>query len=329
MNAHRLAVLVAVATAIWIIVGSFPSRAYAQQDLLVSARFGNDVLRYAGGTGASQGQFNMGPPLSNPAGLALDQAGNVYVANFNTNQVLEYSPGGTFLGVFASSASGFGFPLALRFGPDHNLYVTSNSTAGVYEFSGVTGGFLRVFASGGGLSGATGLTFLPGGDLLVSSAQTNQLLRYDGITGAFIRPFGTGVALNNPTDLQIGPDGNLYVSNTLSNQILRYNLATEEGSVFASSGLSRPIGLTFDAAGNLYVANQLANNVLRFAPDGSSLGAFVPAGSGGLNGPDYLAFTATPEPATVLMLCAAVVAVILTKSTRTLIQSFFKAAALM
>jgi sugar lactone lactonase YvrE len=309
MNARRLAVPVAVATAIWTIVGSFPSRAYAQ-DLLVSARFGDHVLRYAGDTGASLGQFNMGgPPLSNPAGLALDQAGNVYLTVFNTSQVLEYSPGGTFLRVFASSASasGFGFPLALRFGPDHNLYVTSNMTEGVFEFSGMTGDFIRVFASGGGLNGVTGLAFLPGGDLLVSSAATNQLLRYDGITGTFIGPFGTGVPLRNPTDLQIGPDGNLYVANTLANQIVRYNLATEEGSVFASADLSRPIGLTLDAAGNLYVANQLANNVLRFAPDGSPLGAFVPAGSGGLDGPDYLAFTAMPEPATVLMLCAAVV----------------------
>jgi sugar lactone lactonase YvrE len=295
MNAHRLAVLVAVATAIWTLVGWFSSRAYAQQDLLVSARFGNNVLRYAGDTGDPQGQFDMGPPLDNPAGLALDQDRNVYVANFNTNEVLEYSPDGTFLGVFASSANGFGFPLALRFGPD-DLYVTSNLTAGVYEFSGVTGEFIGVFASGGGLRGATGLAFLPGGDLLVSSAQTNQLLRYDGITGSFIKPFGTGVPLNNPTDLQIGPDGNLYVSNTLSNQILQYNLATEEGSVFASSDLSRPIGLTFDAAGNLYVANQLANNVLRFALDGTPLGEFVPTGSGGLNGPDYLAFTAVPSP---------------------------------
>src|SRR5262249_28239148 len=113
---------------------------------------------------------------------------------------------------------------------------------------------------------------------------------------SFIGPFGTGVPLNNPTDLQIGPDGNLYVSNTLSNQILQYDLAPEEGSVFASSDLSRPIGLTFYAGGNLYVANQLANNVLRFAPDGTPLGEFVPAGSGGLDGPDYLAFIAVPSP---------------------------------
>src|SRR5262249_60394143 len=154
MNASRLAVLVAVATAVWIIVAWFPSSAHAQQDLLVSARFGNNVLRYAGDTGDPQGQFDMGPPLSNPAGLALDPDGNVYVANFNTNEVLEYSPDGTFLGVFASSADGLGFPLALRFGPDDNLYVTSNLTPGVYEFSGLTGDFIGVFASVGSFCGA-------------------------------------------------------------------------------------------------------------------------------------------------------------------------------
>jgi len=260
-------------------------------DLLVSARFGNNLLRYSGASGAFQRQFNMGGGLSNPAGVAYDANGYLYMANFNTNQVMRFAPDGTFVQVFSSNfdAPGFGLPLALTFGPDHNLYVTSNVTAGVYAFSGTTGAFIRVAASGNGLAGATGLTFVPNGELFVSSAGTNQILRFDGTSGAFLGAFGTGVTLSNPTDMKVGPDGALYVASTLNNRIHRYDLTTGVGQVFAT-GFSRPIGLAFDPGGNLYVANQLGNNVLRFASNGDPLGVFVSAGSGGLNGPNYMVF---------------------------------------
>jgi sugar lactone lactonase YvrE len=268
-------------------------------DLLVSARFGNNILRYAAGSGAFVGQFNIGGGLSNPSGLAFDQSGILYAGNFNLDQVVRFAYDGTFLGVFLSSSSapGFGKPLALVFGPDGDLYTTSNVTAGVYRYVFATGTFAK-FNTGGTLSGATGLVFMPGGDLLVSSAGTNQILRYNGSTGAFIGTFGSGVTLSNPTDLQIGSDGALYAASTLSNQIMRYDFSTGVGSVFIGTGLSRPIGLAFDGSGNLYVANQGANNILWFNSAGAALGIFVPAGSGGLNGPDYFAFVPPPICAT-------------------------------
>lgn len=292
-------VRIGVAASISLLVAASPPIARADTDLLVSARFGNNILRYDAGTGASHGQFNVGGGLSNPAGLTVGADGNIYASNFNGNQVLRYAPDGTFLGVFASNegGNGFGFPLALCFGRDHDLYVTSNTNSKIYKFSGANGSFISAFASSAGLNGATGLVFLPGGDLLVSSALTNRILRFDGTTGAFIGQFGSGVTLNNPTYLQLGPDGALYVSNTLSNQILRYDITSEVGSIFATAGLSRPIGLTFNPAGNLLVANQQANNILSFALDGTPLGVLVPAGSAGLNGPNYL--TIIPEPLTI------------------------------
>ena len=271
----------------------------APGDLLVSARFGNNILRFAAGTGAPAGQFNNGGGLSNPSGLAFGPGGSLYVGNFNTDQVLLYAADGTYLGVVVSNSSalGFGKPLALTFGPDGNLYVTGNTTAGVYRYTFATGNFAK-FTSGGPLVGVTGLVFMPGGDLLVSSASANRILRYNGSTGVYIGPFGTGVILSNPTDLEIGSDGALYAASTVSNQIMRYDFSTGAGAVFIGSGLSSPIGLAFDRSGNLYVANQGANNILWFTAAGAPLGVFVPAGSGGLNGPDYFAFEPIPTCAT-------------------------------
>jgi PEP-CTERM motif len=148
-------------------------------------------------------------------------------------------------------------------------------------------------------------------DLLVSSRGTAQVLRYDGSTGAFLDAFvpaGSG-GLDTPEGLTFGPDGNLYVSSVGTAQVLRYDGTTGAFiEIFASGGgLSSPVGLTFGPDGNLYVSSAESDQVLRY--DGSTgqfIDAFVPANSGGLDGPGFLIFTpepvGVPEPSSLTLL---------------------------
>jgi hypothetical protein len=76
---------------------------------------------------------------------------------------------------------------------------------------------------------------------------------------------------------------------------------------FASGGVTGMGGLAFGPDGNLYAAGFQSNNVVRYnGTTGAFLGTFVPAGSGGLNGPQFLTFspmsTAVPEPHDLVML---------------------------
>src|SRR5262249_35149967 len=109
----------------------------------------------------------------------------------------------------------------------------------------------------GGLSNAQGLTFGPDGNFCVASYYTNQVLRYNGQSGAFMDSFvaaGSG-GLSEPGGIAFGPDANN------------------------------------DGVSDLYVASIATNQVLEYSgKDGSFLGVFVAAGSGGLNGPHDLHF---------------------------------------
>src|SRR5262249_20228909 len=52
---------------------------------------------------------------------------DVLVSNGNTNSVLRFDNGGTFLGTFAAADALFG-PRGLTFGPDGNLYAASSQS---------------------------------------------------------------------------------------------------------------------------------------------------------------------------------------------------------
>lgn len=51
----------------------------APQDLLVSSRLSNNLLRYDSETGEFRGVFAEGPELANPNGIACGPDGNLYV----------------------------------------------------------------------------------------------------------------------------------------------------------------------------------------------------------------------------------------------------------
>jgi hypothetical protein len=109
----------------------------------------------------------------------------------------------------------------------------------------------------GGLDGAKGLTFGSDGNLYVASAFTNQVLRYNGTTGAFINAFVTAgsAGLTSTSGVLFGPDRN------------------------------------GDSVRDLYVGSNESDEVLLFdGVNGAPLGAFVVAGSRGLDGPHDMLF---------------------------------------
>ena len=147
-----------------------------------------------------------------------------------------------------------------------------------------------------------------GPDLLVASQGSASVLRYVGQTGAFIDAFvpaGSGGlasgCFQGPGGMLFGPDGNLYVtSGGNSDSVLRYDGRTgefiDQFVTSGSGGLNQPTGLIFGPDDNLYVSSgnpavPSSDNVLRYdGQTGAFIDEFVPAGSGGMNGPTGLEF---------------------------------------
>jgi subtilisin-like proprotein convertase family protein len=147
-----------------------------------------------------------------------------------------------------------------------------------------------------------GIAIGPNGDVFVSSWANNSVAAYDPTSGALLSvviPSGLG-GLQNPTGLAFDSSGNLFVASSANNEIIEYTLtysgitptATPVLPPFVSGGgLGDPEDLIWASSPLgpvLLVSSHNTNQILAYDATGASLGAFVTAGSGGLNGPEGL-----------------------------------------
>lgn len=269
------------------------------EDILVSSRFSNSIIRYDGVTGALAGTFATGPELQNPNGMAFGPDGNLYVGLGDAGAVLRYhGQTGSLIGTFVPAGSGgLASVRDIAFGPDGNLYVNSGTTNQVLRFHGDTGAFQGVAAQGAGLTGPVGLTFGPDGSLFVGAALSNRVYQF-GNDGALLRTYNPG-SLSNVTGISFGFDGMLYASMSVSNAVARFNTETGTllGSFGAGTGLNIPIYSTIAPGGDLLVGSFGNDSVRRFDPaSGAFRGVLVAPGLGGLNGTHDLVYMPIPEP---------------------------------
>ena len=200
--------------------------------------------------------------LSNPQGVAVDSAGNVYIADSLAQVVRKVNAGG-----LITTVAG-------------NPRATSLGDGGP--------------ATSAGLNAPTGVAVDGAGNLYIADSQNNRIRKVDAVSGLISTVAGNGTAstslgdgnsatqasLNNPTDVAVDPAGNLYIADQLNGRVRRVDVATGVITTVAGGGssgsgtdgigdggpavnaiLSCPSGLAFDAAGDLFIADQCSNLV--------------------------------------------------------------------
>lgn len=240
------------------------------------------VMRMDTTTGSSSGYAR----VFYPQGLALDHAGNLYVAQFYGDAIQRYTQPwvGT---VFAST--GLNRPTALAFDSRGNLYAANRGNHTVAKFA--PSGASSVFASTG-LSYPYGLAVDRADNVFVASAGNNTITRFtpEGLGTVFAHE-----GLDSPHGLAFDSAGYLYAAN-YAGTIMKF-APDGTGSVFASAGLNGPWGLAFDSTDNLFVGNIGNNTIVRISSDGTpSLFA------SGMHAPAYLVIQQIPEPSSSLLL---------------------------
>ncbi len=165
---------------------------------LMVASFNNDVVyRVHPESGEILEELRAG---FTPMGIALDNDGNILIANRIANLVQRYRFEINNTEAFASGP-GLYSPRYMTIGPNGNLFVVCSNEPNspdreleqVLEVNPDTGAIIGVFTEGDHLAEPRGLAFGPDGDLFVSNRDTNNIVRYDGTTGAFLGVFVQGV----------------------------------------------------------------------------------------------------------------------------------------
>jgi sugar lactone lactonase YvrE len=264
--------------------------------------------------------------LNYPAGVAVDSAGNVYVADTGDNEIRKVSPSGTitrFAGTGSTcahppacgdggpaTAATLTGPTGLAMDKAGNLYIAD---AGDQEIRKVTpaGQISRVAgtgrachhppscgdqgaATGAQLSFPEGVAVGPAGVLYIADSG-DQEIRKVSSGGTITRVAGTGVAcssppscgdggaatsarLNYPDGVVIGPAGSLFIADSSDNEVRevtggKITRLSGNGTACAkppacgddngasAATLNYPNALAVDGHGNLYVADTGDNEI--------------------------------------------------------------------
>jgi uncharacterized protein (TIGR03437 family) len=226
--------------------------------------------------------------LNQPRGLALDGAGNLWIADTGNHRVVRYpasalnSPTQPAADMvvgqrdFSSgnanaggqiSASGFDTPVALAFDAQNNLYVSDFNNTRVLRFAGPLN------------SGSANLA---------ASAVWGQ----SNFASRGVPQQATASSLGGPVGITVDGNGNLYVSVPRDNRVLVFPVSTATGAAASNmlgqtdpagttanagaaplaspSSLAQPADVKTDSAGNVFVIDSANHRVLQFPAGGKS-----------------------------------------------------------
>jgi len=258
----------------------------------------------AGGNNVGDGGPALRAPLHDCQGLAVDRAGNIYIADPGDHRVRKINPSGTITTVAGNGSAGF----TGDNGPaDHaqlNLpYGVSTDAAGNVYIADLGNNRIRRVSASGVITSLKGMFKAPRnvladaqGNVYVSEFDANRVVRVnaDGtvtpIAGTGARglsgDFGaaTAATLNSPAGLALDGSGALYIADSGNSVIRRVAgglIATVLGTGVPGSQvpaqLYLPTGVALDAQGNLYVADSANSRIRKLSASGMVSTIVLPA----------------------------------------------------
>ncbi len=247
------------------------------------------TLAGSASTRGSQDGTGSGATFNQPGGIALDSAGNLYVADAMNDTVRKITPAGvvtTLAGTAGTrgdadgtgAAALFNFPDGVAVDSTGNVYVADTFNDTIRRIT--PAGAVTTLAGSAGISGSNDGT---------------------GSNALFSQPYGVAV----------DSAGNVFVADT-ANAVIR--MVTPAGAVTTVAGIAgvagmgngagasalfnEPRGLTVDGAGNLFIADTGNGALRKVAADGtvSTLALMAPPPAGGTPPPPPSSGGTPPPP---------------------------------
>ncbi len=221
-------------------------------------------------------QLTLGGGFDNPAGIAVDGSGNVFVAEYNDNVVKEVPFGCTSASCVKTLASGFSSPNGMAVDGSGNVFVANGGGEGgpggaVYEVPSGCNTSSCIKTLGGGFSSPMGIAVDSSGNIFVADGGNgvNQSVYEILAAGGYATVKTLASGLHAPDGIAVDGNGDVFIADSNNAADYPNNVVYElpSGCVSTScmitlgTGFSGPTAIAVDASGNVFVADTLNNAV--------------------------------------------------------------------
>ena len=243
------------------------------------------VIATVAGSGTSGFSGDGGPAtsasLNSPQGVAVDGAGNLFIADFSNHRIRR-----------VDAATGV---------------ITTVAGTGVAGFSGDGGP-----ATSASLGFPRGVAVDASANLFIADLNNSRIRRVDGATGVITTVAGTGAtgfsgdggpatsaSLGFPVGVAVDASGILFIADTANHRIRRVDAATSvittvagdgtfgfsgDGGLATSASLTFPHGVVVDTLGNLFIADTANHRIRRVDAATSVITTVAGTGTVGFSG---------------------------------------------
>ena len=271
--------------------------------------------------------------LNLPVGVAVDNAGNVYIADNGNHRIRKVDGSGnisTFAGTGtrgysgdggAATAAQLGIPESVAVDNAGNVYIADRFNNRIRKVDGsgnistFAGTGTRGYSGDGGaataaqLSSPSGVALDNAGNVYIADYNNHRIRKVDGsgnistFAGTGTRGFSgdggaaTAARLNIPTNVAVDDAGNVYIADSRNDRIRKVdgsgNISTfagmeaqgynGDGGAATAARLSLPLGVAVDDAGNVYIADW-GNYRIRKVDGSGNISTFAGTGTAGYSG---------------------------------------------
>jgi hypothetical protein len=189
--------------------------------------------------------------LDRPAGLAVDNAGNVFIANTEASALEKWTASTQLLAPFVTT--GLNSPYDVALDPADDVYVSDSGDNAIKKWTAATQQVTTLVSSG--LNHPSGLALDAMGNVYFGDSGNNAIKKWTAATQQVTALVSSG--LNDPLGVAVDDGGNVYFCDNGNNAIKEYVASSQQiVTLVASSQLpyvGGPAGVTIDLAGNLFV----------------------------------------------------------------------------
>ena len=210
--------------------------------------------------------------ISAPGSVAVDAAGNVYIADTGNGAIKEWTAATQQVSTLVSS--GLSAPAGVAVDAAGNVYIADTGNNAIKEWNASTEQVSTLV--GAGLSAPAGVAVDSFGNVYVADSGNNAVKEWTAATQQVSALVSGG--LTAPSGVAVDAAGNLYIADTGNSAIKQWNAATQQVSSLVSTGLSDPAGVAVDGSGNVYIADTQDSAIEEWTAATQQVSALVSSG---------------------------------------------------